>query len=66
MAGEPARPAHCGKESLTRPLSQWLQLMLAEIAAKREALERARTEEARRSAERAAHSAESRGSASQS
>lgn len=35
-------------------LSQWLQLMLAEIAAKREALENARVEEARRSDERAA------------
>jgi hypothetical protein len=34
-----------------RALSEWLQLMLAEIAAKREALERARAEEARRSTE---------------
>ena len=47
-----------------RPLSQWLQLMLAEIAAKREALERARAEEAQRHAERAARSAESRRGAS--
>jgi hypothetical protein len=33
-------------------LSEWLQLMLAEIARKREELERARAEDARRSAER--------------
>ena len=32
-------------------LSQWLQLMLAEIARKREELESARTEAARRAAE---------------
>jgi hypothetical protein len=56
MAGEPSTP----------PLSQWLQLMLAEIAAKREALERARAEEARRHEERAARCADSRGGASQS
>jgi hypothetical protein len=40
--------------SSAAPLSQWLQLMLAEIAAKREALERARDEEALRARERAA------------
>ena len=40
------------KDSPARPLSQWLQLMLAEIAAKREAQERARAEEARRRLER--------------
>jgi hypothetical protein len=34
-----------------RALSEWLQLMLAEIAAKREALERARVEEAQRRSE---------------
>ena len=34
-------------------LSEWLQLMLAEIARKREELEHARAEDARRSAERA-------------
>ena len=34
-------------------LSHWLQLMLAEIAAKREAQQRARAEEAQRAAERA-------------
>jgi hypothetical protein len=34
-----------------RALSQWLQLMLAEIAAKRDAQERARAEEERRRAE---------------
>ena len=33
------------------PLSQWLQLMLAEIARKREDLERAREEAARRESE---------------
>lgn len=32
-------------------LSEWLQLMLAEIARKREELEQARAEEARRAAE---------------
>ena len=47
-------------------LSQWLQLMLAEITAKREALERARAEETRRNEERAAHCDDSRGGASQS
>lgn len=51
MAGEPPAPPS-GSESQPRALSQWLQLMLAEIAAKREALERARAEEARRRAER--------------
>ncbi len=60
MASEPSGRAPA------RPLSQWLQLMLAEITAKREALERARAEEARRSAERAARSADFRGGASQS
>jgi hypothetical protein len=35
------------------PLSQWLQLMLAEIARKQEDLESARAEELRRAAERA-------------
>jgi hypothetical protein len=34
-----------------RPLSQWLQLMLAEIAAKRDAQQRARAEDERRRAE---------------
>jgi len=52
------------KGSLARPLSQWLQLMLAEITAKREAFGQARAEEALRSAERAARSAESRRDAS--
>jgi hypothetical protein len=37
-------------------LSEWLQLMLAEIAAKREACEHARAEEARRELEDAAES----------
>ena len=41
-------------ESPPRALSEWLQLMLAEINAKREALERARAEEALRRAEHAA------------
>ena len=40
-------------DSPPRALSDWLQLMLAEIAAKREAQERARAEEARRRLERA-------------
>lgn len=62
MASEPSE----SQQSLALPLSQWLQLMLAEISAKREALERARAEEAQRSAERAARSADSRGGASQS
>ena len=35
-------------------LSQWLQLMLAEIARKREELEHARAEDARRASERSA------------
>jgi hypothetical protein len=37
-----------------RALSEWLQLMLAEIARKRDDLERARAEEARRMEERGA------------
>ncbi|MGP8035119.1 MAG: hypothetical protein ACLPQ6_13390 [Steroidobacteraceae bacterium] len=41
-----------------RALSEWLQLMLAEIHAKREAQERARAEEARRRAELAAPTAD--------
>jgi hypothetical protein len=39
------------KTSPVAPLSQWLQLMLTEIARKREELERAHAEAARRSAE---------------
>ena len=54
------------QESPAPALSFWLQLMLAEITAKREAFERARAEDARRSEERAARSAGSRGGASQS
>jgi hypothetical protein len=38
------------EESPVAPLSQWLQLMLAEIARKREDLERAHAEAARRAA----------------
>jgi hypothetical protein len=54
MATEsPARPLS-GSESPAQPLSQWLQLMLAEIAAKREALERTRAEEAQCGSERPA------------
>jgi hypothetical protein len=49
-------------ESPAPALSQWLQLMLAEIAAKREAEQRARTEEAQRAAERAAAPHAARGS----
>jgi hypothetical protein len=52
-------------ESQAPAFSQWLQLMLAEISARREALERARAEEARRNEERAARPADSRGGASQ-
>ena len=37
-------------------LSEWLQIMLAEIARKREDLERAREEEAKRDTEKAADS----------
>jgi hypothetical protein len=51
---ESPAPALSRKESLAPPLSFWLQLMLAEIAAKREALQRASAEEALRAAERAA------------
>jgi hypothetical protein len=43
--------------SSATPLSEWLQLMLAEIQAKREAQERARAEEARRRGELAAPTA---------
>ena len=48
-------------ESAPRPLSEWLQLMLAEISAKREALEHARAEEARRHAERSVPADSQRG-----
>jgi len=47
-ASAPAQPPR------TPALSPWLQLMLAEIARKREALEHERTEAARRILERAA------------
>ena len=60
---ESPAPALSEQESPAPALSQWLQLMLAEIAARREALERARAEEARRRAECAAESADSRGGA---
>ena len=40
-----------GHGSPVVPLSQWLQLMLAEIARKREELERANAESARRASE---------------
>jgi len=66
MASEPSTPPLSESESPAPALSFWLQLMLAEIAAKREALERARAEEARRNEERAARCADSRGGASQS
>jgi hypothetical protein len=51
MGSESPRPLS-GSQSHAPALSPWLQLMLAEIAAKREALERARAEEARRRSER--------------
>lgn len=41
-------------------LSEWLQIMLGEIARKREDLERARAEEAQRATEQAQRSAEPR------
>jgi hypothetical protein len=47
-ASSPAQPAR------TPPLSPWLQLMLAEIARKRAAIEHERAEAARRVLERAA------------
>jgi hypothetical protein len=40
-----------GKEAPVATLSQWLQLMLAEIASKREAEARARAEQTKRAAE---------------
>jgi hypothetical protein len=40
-----------GKEAPVATLSQWLQLMLAEIASKREAQEHAGAEQTRRAAE---------------
>ena len=43
MAAPPEKPV--------APLSQWLQLMLAEIARKREELERGRAEELQRNTE---------------
>jgi hypothetical protein len=52
--GEQSPAPALSEESLARPLSHWLQLMLAEIQAKREAQERARAEEARRRGELAA------------
>jgi hypothetical protein len=61
---ESPAPASSLRESQAPALSQWLQLMLAEISARREALERARAEEARRNEERAASPADSRGGAS--
>ena len=64
MAVERSGREPSGEEAPARPLSQWLQLMLAEITAKREAFERARAEEALRNAERGAVSAESRRDAS--
>ena len=47
-------------------LSEWLQLMLGEIARKREDLERARAEEAQRTVEGTQRAAEPRASASPS
>jgi hypothetical protein len=51
---EPQAPALSRKESPAPALSQWLQLMLAEIAAKRDAEQRARAEDTQRAAERVA------------
>jgi hypothetical protein len=50
----PAVPRTPATEPSAPPLSQWLLLMLGEIARKREELERARAEEAQRSSEREA------------
>jgi hypothetical protein len=44
-------PALSREEAHGSPLSQWLQLMLAEIARKRDALEQAHSEQLRREAE---------------
>jgi len=44
-----------GKEAPVATLSHWLQLMLAEIASKREAQEHARAEQTRRAAEQLMH-----------
>jgi hypothetical protein len=63
---ESQAPALSGSESQAPALTFWLQLMLAEIGAKREALEGARAEEALRQSERSAASAASKGSAPQS
>jgi hypothetical protein len=46
----PVAPLSQQEPSPVAPLSQWLQLMLAEIARKREELERAHDEAARRAA----------------
>ena len=48
---EPRTRSSSPPESPARPLSHWLQLMLAEIHAKREAHERGRDEDERRRAE---------------
>jgi hypothetical protein len=49
----PAAMPSAGGQPPVAALSPWLQLMLAEIARKREELERARREQARRELERA-------------
>jgi len=56
----PAAPLSQQDTAHVAALSQWLQLMLAEIARKREDLERARAEAARRELEGAAHKAAGR------
>jgi hypothetical protein len=63
---ESLAPAQSGQGSPAPALSFWLQLMLAEIGAKREALERARAEEARRQIELGAAGAAPEGSAPRS
>ena len=60
---ESLAPPLAGQESPAPALSFWLRLMLAEIAAKREALERGRAEEALRHAERSTRRADSSGGA---
>ncbi|HYB32966.1 MAG TPA: hypothetical protein VED45_05995 [Steroidobacteraceae bacterium] len=63
MAAEepgPAAPPAPAHKSRAPVLSQWLQLMLAEIARKRTEREHERAEAARRVLERAAEEAETR------
>ncbi len=51
MTGSAIQPLPPGEQPPAQSLSPWLQLMLAEIARKREELEQARAEQLRRAAE---------------